>query len=28
VLDPLDDKLEARAHEVSAGRARSRGGKF
>ena len=26
-FDPLDDELEARAHEVSAARARSRGGK-
>jgi lipid II isoglutaminyl synthase (glutamine-hydrolysing) len=28
VLDPLDDELEARAHEISATRARSRGGKL
>jgi len=28
VLEPLADELEARAHEVSAQRARSRGGKF
>jgi lipid II isoglutaminyl synthase (glutamine-hydrolysing) len=27
-LDPLPDDLEAQAHEISAGRARSRGGKF
>jgi lipid II isoglutaminyl synthase (glutamine-hydrolysing) len=27
-LEPLPDRLEGRAHEVSAGRARSRGGKF
>jgi hypothetical protein len=27
-LEPLPDELEGRAHEVSAGRARSRGGKF
>ena len=27
-LDPLPDDLEARAHEVAAGRARSRGGRF
>jgi CobQ-like glutamine amidotransferase family enzyme len=27
LLDPLDDELEARAHEISAERARSRGGK-
>jgi CobQ-like glutamine amidotransferase family enzyme len=26
-LEPLDDELEARAHEISAGRARARGGK-
>ena len=26
-LEPLDDGLEAQAHEVSAGRARSRGGR-
>jgi CobQ-like glutamine amidotransferase family enzyme len=28
VFEPLPDKLEAAAHEVSAGRARSRGGRF
>jgi CobQ-like glutamine amidotransferase family enzyme len=27
-LEPLPDELEGRAHEVSAGRARSRGGRF
>jgi CobQ-like glutamine amidotransferase family enzyme len=27
-LEPLPDELERRAHEVSAGRARSRGGRF
>jgi CobQ-like glutamine amidotransferase family enzyme len=27
-LEPLDDELEARAHAVSAGRARERGGRF
>jgi CobQ-like glutamine amidotransferase family enzyme len=27
-LDPLEDELEAAAHEVSASRARSRGGRF
>ncbi|MGB2874877.1 MAG: hypothetical protein WBB76_05295 [Gaiellaceae bacterium] len=28
VLEPLEDELEARAHEVSAARARSRGGRY
>ena len=28
VFEPLDDALEAQAHEVSAGRAKSRGGRF
>jgi hypothetical protein len=27
-LEPLPDELEGRAHAVSAGRARSRGGRF
>jgi hypothetical protein len=27
-LDPLDDRLEDEAHDVSAARARSRGGRF
>jgi CobQ-like glutamine amidotransferase family enzyme len=27
-LEPLPDELESRAHEVSAGRARSRGGRY
>jgi lipid II isoglutaminyl synthase (glutamine-hydrolysing) len=27
-LEPLPDELEAQAHEVSAGRARARGGKY
>jgi CobQ-like glutamine amidotransferase family enzyme len=27
-LEPLPDRLEQEAHEVSAGRARARGGKF
>jgi CobQ-like glutamine amidotransferase family enzyme len=28
VLEPLDDQLEARAHEISAGRAEARGGRY